>query len=60
MKISQQKRLVTTLIVTTELLLSLSTYGGAWHFATFRHYKYMAISGDKFKVHCLGNGSFRF
>ena len=31
----------------------LSTDGGAWRFLNFRHYKPMAISTDKVKVHCL-------
>ena len=48
------------LIVLTQFLLSLSTYGGALNFLNFRHYKSMAISTDKFKVHCLRNGSFKF
>ena len=48
------------LMVLTQFLLSLSTYGGAWNFPNFRHYKPMEISRDKFKVHCLRNGSFKF
>ena len=48
------------LIVLTQFLLPLSTYGGAINFPNFRHYKSIAILMDKFKVHCLRNGSFKF
>ena len=47
-------------IVLTQFLLSLNIYGGRWNFLNFFHYKSMAISTDKFKVHCLRNGSFKF
>ena len=40
-------------------LLTLSTYGGAWNFLNFHHYKSMAISEGKVKVHCLGNSLFK-
>ena len=48
------------LIARTQILLSLSTYGGAGNFLNFLHYKSMTISTNKFKVHCLRNGSFKF
>ena len=48
------------LIVLTQFLLNLSIYGGAWKFFIIRHYRSMATSTEKFKVHCLGNGSFKF
>ena len=36
--------------VLTKSLLTLSTYGVAWHLLNFRHYKSMAISAGKFEV----------
>ena len=50
------------LIVLTKFLVTLSTWwrGSAWYFLKFGHYKSMAISADKFKVHCSRNGRFKF
>ena len=47
------------LIVPTEFLITLNVYGSTWHFLDFRHYISMAISADKFKIHCLRNSSFK-
>ena len=38
--------------VPTEFLITLNVYGSAWHFLNYCHLKSMAISADKFKVHC--------
>ena len=47
------------LIDPTEFRITLSVYGSAGQFLNFCHYKSKITSAEKFRVHCLRNGSFK-